>query len=127
MKNVGAAAFIVDGEGRVLLVKHTYGRLNWELPGGGGAALSGPRRDQRVRFLAIGRLAASDERLDRAAYPGRCGRQQVRVTDHHRIPRLAGIAPVHLVCQWNNSRRACAKSSWPRSSGWLMLLQSRVG
>ena len=36
MKTVGAAAFIVDGEGRVLLVKHTYGHLNWELPGGGG-------------------------------------------------------------------------------------------
>ncbi len=34
-KGIGAAAFIVDEEGRVLLVKHTYGRLNWELPGGG--------------------------------------------------------------------------------------------
>jgi dihydroneopterin aldolase len=31
---VGAAAVIVDSEGRVLLVRHTYGRLNWELPGG---------------------------------------------------------------------------------------------
>ena len=29
------AAFIVNEEGMVLLVKHTYGRLNWELPGGG--------------------------------------------------------------------------------------------
>lgn len=36
MKTVGAAAFIVDSEGKVLLVKHTYGHLNWELPGGGG-------------------------------------------------------------------------------------------
>jgi 8-oxo-dGTP pyrophosphatase MutT (NUDIX family) len=34
-KGIGAAAFIVDDQGRVLLVKHTYGRLNWELPGGG--------------------------------------------------------------------------------------------
>ena len=32
---VGAAAVITDHEGRVLLVRHTYGRLNWELPGGG--------------------------------------------------------------------------------------------
>jgi len=31
---VGAGAVIVDREGRVLLVRHTYGRLNWELPGG---------------------------------------------------------------------------------------------
>jgi len=32
-KPIGAAAVIID-DGRVLLVKHTYGRLNWELPGG---------------------------------------------------------------------------------------------
>jgi 8-oxo-dGTP pyrophosphatase MutT (NUDIX family) len=31
---MGAAAVIVDEGGRVLLVKHTYGRRNWELPGG---------------------------------------------------------------------------------------------
>ena len=31
---VGAAAGVVDDEGRILLVRHTYGRLNWELPGG---------------------------------------------------------------------------------------------
>jgi 8-oxo-dGTP diphosphatase len=35
---LGAAAVILDETGRVLLVKHTYGRLNWELPGGGGEA-----------------------------------------------------------------------------------------
>lgn len=33
-KPVGAAAVILDLQGRVLLVKHNYGRLNWELPGG---------------------------------------------------------------------------------------------
>jgi 8-oxo-dGTP pyrophosphatase MutT (NUDIX family) len=32
---VGAACVIVDRRGRVLLVRHTYGRRNWELPGGG--------------------------------------------------------------------------------------------
>jgi 8-oxo-dGTP pyrophosphatase MutT (NUDIX family) len=31
---LGAAAVILDERGRVLLVRHTYGRLNWELPGG---------------------------------------------------------------------------------------------
>jgi 8-oxo-dGTP pyrophosphatase MutT (NUDIX family) len=30
----GAANVITDAEGRVLLVHHTYGKLNWELPGG---------------------------------------------------------------------------------------------
>jgi 8-oxo-dGTP pyrophosphatase MutT (NUDIX family) len=37
-KSIGAAAVITDEGGRVLLVKHTYGRLNWELPGGGAEA-----------------------------------------------------------------------------------------
>ena len=31
---IGASAVIADDSGQVLLVKHTYGRLNWELPGG---------------------------------------------------------------------------------------------
>ena len=34
LRRVGAAAVIVDASSRVLLVRHTYGRLNWELPGG---------------------------------------------------------------------------------------------
>jgi 8-oxo-dGTP diphosphatase len=34
LKKLGAAAVILNDAGDVLLVKHTYGRLNWELPGG---------------------------------------------------------------------------------------------
>jgi 8-oxo-dGTP diphosphatase len=34
MQRVGAAALIIDEDGRVLLARHTYGRKNWELPGG---------------------------------------------------------------------------------------------
>lgn len=33
-KLIGAAAVIFDSEGRILLVKHSYGKNNWELPGG---------------------------------------------------------------------------------------------
>lgn len=33
-KLLGAAAIILDTEGRVLLVKHSYGKYNWDLPGG---------------------------------------------------------------------------------------------
>jgi 8-oxo-dGTP pyrophosphatase MutT (NUDIX family) len=33
-KLIGAAAVILDDKGRVLLVKHSYGKNNWELPGG---------------------------------------------------------------------------------------------
>jgi 8-oxo-dGTP pyrophosphatase MutT (NUDIX family) len=32
--NIGAASAIFDGRGSVLLVKHTYGHFNWEIPGG---------------------------------------------------------------------------------------------
>ena len=32
---MGGACVLFDAEGRVLLVRHTYGRLNWEIPGGG--------------------------------------------------------------------------------------------
>ncbi|HLK60837.1 MAG TPA: NUDIX domain-containing protein [Chthonomonadaceae bacterium] len=41
-KGIGAAAFIQDEEGNILLVKHTYGRLNWELPGGGAESNESP-------------------------------------------------------------------------------------
>lgn len=33
-KLIGAAAIIFDIEGRILLVKHSYGKNNWDLPGG---------------------------------------------------------------------------------------------
>ena len=33
-KGLGSAAAIFAGQGDVLLVRHTYGRTNWELPGG---------------------------------------------------------------------------------------------
>jgi 8-oxo-dGTP diphosphatase len=33
---LGAATVVLDDSTRVLLVKHNYGELNWELPGGAG-------------------------------------------------------------------------------------------
>lgn len=33
---MGAAAVILNERGEVLLVKHTYGKCNWEIPGGRG-------------------------------------------------------------------------------------------
>jgi 8-oxo-dGTP diphosphatase len=34
-KGVSVTGVIRDRDGKVLLVKHSYGHLNWELPGGG--------------------------------------------------------------------------------------------
>ncbi len=34
MALMGAAAIILNSAGEVLLVKHTYGKCNWEIPGG---------------------------------------------------------------------------------------------
>ena len=33
-KGIAAAGVILNSHGHVLLVKHSYGPLNWELPGG---------------------------------------------------------------------------------------------
>ena len=33
-RRCGAAAVVLNDRGDVLLVRHTYGKLNWELPGG---------------------------------------------------------------------------------------------
>ncbi|NUU63010.1 NUDIX hydrolase [Paenibacillus agri] len=33
-KLIGAAAVILDSAGRILLVQHSYGKNNWDLPGG---------------------------------------------------------------------------------------------
>lgn len=44
---IGAACAIFDDRGDVLLVRHTYGRLNWELPG--GASLPGEAPDETAR------------------------------------------------------------------------------
>jgi 8-oxo-dGTP pyrophosphatase MutT (NUDIX family) len=41
-KLMGSAAVILDTAGRVLMVKHSYGRLNWELPGGAAEANESP-------------------------------------------------------------------------------------
>ena len=38
LSRLGAAAVIFDADDRVFLVQHSYGRRNWELPGGGRKA-----------------------------------------------------------------------------------------
>lgn len=70
---IGAAAVIVDGVGKVLLVKHSYGRLNWELPGGGSEA-NESAQETAVREVAEETgLRVSVDRLTGVYYEGKSG------------------------------------------------------
>ena len=60
---MGAACVIVDGGGRVLLVHHTYGRLNWELPGGGSETGESPDEIAKRELLEETGLHAELDRL----------------------------------------------------------------
>lgn len=60
---MGAACVIFDGDGRVLLVHHTYGRLNWELPGGGSEPGEAPDETAIRELLEETGLHAEMERL----------------------------------------------------------------
>ncbi|MDQ3555070.1 MAG: NUDIX domain-containing protein, partial [Chloroflexota bacterium] len=48
---LGAAAAILDEAGRILLVRHSYGRQNWELPGGMATSGESPE-DTAIREVA---------------------------------------------------------------------------
>jgi len=60
---LGAACVIFDGGGRVLLVHHTYGRLNWELPGGGSEPDEAPNETATRELLEETGLHAEVDRL----------------------------------------------------------------
>jgi 8-oxo-dGTP diphosphatase len=60
---IGAACAIFDGEDRILLVHHTYGRLNWELPGGLAETGEAPAETARRELLEETGLKAEPTRL----------------------------------------------------------------
>lgn len=61
-KLIGAAAIIADSGGRVLLVKHSYGKLNWDLPGGKAEANeSAQETAQREVLEETGLVVVADE------------------------------------------------------------------
>jgi 8-oxo-dGTP diphosphatase len=55
----GAANVVTDADGRVLLVHHTYGNLNWELPGGLGEVDETPAENAARELLEETGLVAA--------------------------------------------------------------------
>ena len=62
-KAVTAAAVILDDQQRVLLVKHSYGQLNWELPGGAAEPDETPTQTALRELREETGLVVSAERL----------------------------------------------------------------
>lgn len=70
-KLIGAAAVILNLEGHVLLVKHSYGKYNWELPGGLSEAQESAEESARREVLEETGLKVTPESLTGVYYdPG---------------------------------------------------------
>jgi 8-oxo-dGTP pyrophosphatase MutT (NUDIX family) len=84
----GAANVITDRDGRVLLVHHTYGHSNWELPGGLGEADETPAEN-----------AARELREETGLVAGRLTLTGVYYERHHRFagPLLHFVFRTELV------------------------------
>jgi 8-oxo-dGTP diphosphatase len=93
---LGAASVIFDGEGRVLLVHHTYGRANWELPGGGSEPGEAPEETARRELLEETGLQAELDHLTGVYFEA----------DHDAGPML------HFVfrCRWHEQLDPVASS-----------------
>jgi 8-oxo-dGTP diphosphatase len=74
-KGIAAAAVISDAARRVLLVKHSYGRLNWEVPGGAAERDETPTQTALREVLEETGLTVTVDRLTGIYYeqhgPGR--------------------------------------------------------
>lgn len=105
LRKIGAAAVVLDAHGSVLLVRHTYGRLNWELPGGvsepGESAVATAVRELREETG----LRATAERLTGVYY-------EPEIDAHHFVFRCtAGAGDVPFPASAEISE--CAY--WPRA------------
>jgi 8-oxo-dGTP diphosphatase len=74
-KGIAAPGVILNSHGHVLLVKHSYGPLNWELPGGAAERDESPTETSVREVLEETGLRVSAERLTGVYYerhgPGR--------------------------------------------------------
>jgi ADP-ribose pyrophosphatase YjhB (NUDIX family) len=92
----GAACVIFDRSGQVLLVHHTYGRLNWELPGGASEPGEAPDETASRELLEETGVRPELERLTGVYFE----------PDHDSGPML------HFVfrCRWHEGQSPVASS-----------------
>ena len=101
----GAACVIFDDEGRVLLVHHTYGRLNWELPGGAAEPGEAPDETATRELLEETGLRAELDRLTGVYFEpdhdfGPMLHFVFRVRTHDRLDPVASSPEVSDVRYW---------------------------
>jgi 8-oxo-dGTP pyrophosphatase MutT (NUDIX family) len=82
---LGAAAVIFDADERVFLVQHSYGRRNWELPGGGRKTNESMEQTVRREVREETGIEVVIERLSGIYY-------QPHV-DHHHFVFLGHVTP----------------------------------
>jgi len=103
---LGSASVILDDHGRILLVKHGYGELNWELPGGRGEANESAedtaRREAREEVgveLEIDRLTGvywePEKDMHHFAFRAR-STGEARVYDRSEITEIGWFDPSNL-------------------------------
>jgi 8-oxo-dGTP diphosphatase len=93
-KGVAAAAVILNADGRVLLVMHSYGRLNWEIPGGAAEPDETPIETALREVLEETGLTVTADRLTGIYYENyEAGREALhfvflcRTVDDVAVPR----------------------------------------
>lgn len=90
---IGAACAIFDGAGRVLLVRHSYGRRNWELPGGASLPREEPDATARRELEEETSLRLGGGDLSGVYYEPDGGKLGPAVHFVFRFPWSAGLVP----------------------------------
>ncbi|SDO75694.1 ADP-ribose pyrophosphatase YjhB, NUDIX family [Paenibacillus sp. yr247] len=108
-KLIGAAAVILDSEGSVLLVKHSYGKNNWDLPGGKAEENESAEETAKREVLEEVGLEVGVEQLTGIYYDPNYDMHHfvfIANNDNNRVPRPS--SPEILEC------RFCSRDELPK-------------
>lgn len=127
---IGAASVIVDQRGFVLLVRHGYGELNWQIPGGAGEANESAEETARREALEEAGVELAIDRLTGVYWEPEVGRHhfvfvaralgEPRVADRNEISDVGWFSPDDLprpISDFTVRRIADALSKGPAAFG----------